>query len=150
MRYANFLAMGLLAALTACGTPTPNPDYSIKVVPNAEGTGYAAIPPNCPRWADNDINFFDNQPLPQFGCADARNMALMAERPQDMLEGRNESPASGVTAAGAVMRYENNQTRGLIYPSGQLTDSVDATTAPAAASGMTGETPLASPSPAGK
>ncbi|MGE3622714.1 MAG: CpaD family pilus assembly lipoprotein [Bdellovibrionales bacterium] len=112
-----------------------------------------ALPPACPRWSDNNVHFFDNQPLPQFGCADARNLAMMVEKPEDLLRGRDMGPASGVLTSGSIMRYNNNQTRGLIWFTPTPQNSVDATSAPTATSAMTGETPLnsgGSSSPLGK
>src|SRR5262249_2104124 len=103
-----------------------------------------AIPPTCVRWADNDLNFFDNQALPQFGCADARNLAMMVERPEDLVQGRDPGSARGVTTAGSILRYDSNQTRGLI-DLGQTPDtSVANPTAAAANSSLTGETPVSS------
>jgi type IV pilus biogenesis protein CpaD/CtpE len=106
-------SLGLLA-LAACGPITPAPDYAIRVAPNPDGSGYTAIPPTCQRWSDDDLNFFDNQPQPEFGCADARNLALEVERPEDLLQGRDPGPANGVTTAGTIVRYNNNLTRGLL------------------------------------
>ena len=151
-RFSTFIVVLGLLGLSGCSDLTPTPDYTIKVAPTADGRSQVAIPPECPRWTDNDLNFFDNQPMPQFGCADARNLALMVERPNDLLQGRPSGPANGVTSAGATMRYENNQTRGLVYIAPSSDNSADATTASTAASAMTGETPLAAPSasPLGK
>lgn len=137
------VALGLLG-LNGCGPITPAPDYTIKVVPTAEG--YAAIPPACPRWSDNGVDFTDNQPLPQFGCADARNLAMMVDRPEDLLQGRDSGPANGVTTAGSIVRYNNNQTRGLLYIAPTSDNGIDATTASTGASSMSGETPAATPS----
>lgn len=134
-----FLIAGLLG-LGACSV-SPAPDYTIQVIPATDGQAAQAIPPTCPRWSDNDLNFFDNQPLPQFGCADARNLAMMVERPQDLLQGRDPGPARGVTTSGTILRYDNNQTRGLIDLQQQPDTTPAATTAPVANSKLTGETP---------
>lgn len=128
-----------LIVLTGCEIypPTPRPDYTIGVVKTSKGL--TAIPPQCPSWATNVANPYDNQPLPQFGCANARNLALMTEQPGDLVRGRTLGPTSGVTMVGAMRRYNNNQTRGLIYVSPSVNDAVDVTTAPTSASSMTGE-----------
>jgi hypothetical protein len=139
------LMISFLLGLSACGPISPAPDYSIKVVPTADGN-YAAVPPSCVRPSDTDLNFFDNQPLPQFGCANARNLALMVDRPQDLLQGRDSGPANGVTTAGSILRYNSNQTRGLVYLATTPDNSADATTASTSSSGLSGETPAAAPS----
>ena len=143
MRFLNLVLVAGLAGLGACSI-TPAPDYAIKVVPASDGHPAQAIPPACPRWSDNDLNFFDNQPLPQFGCADARNLAMEVARPEDLLQGRNPGSARGVTAAGTIMRYDNNQTRGLVDLQQQPDTTPAATTAPSASSKLTGDTPEAS------
>jgi hypothetical protein len=142
-RLLNLCLMACLLGVAACGTSTP-PDYTIRVVPASDGQSAQAIPPTCPSWSGNDLNAFDNQPLPQFGCADARNLALMVDNPNDLLQGRQPGAASGVTTAGSIVRYNNNQTRGLM-DTGQQTDTTPAsTTAPVSNSSMSGETPEAS------
>jgi pilus assembly protein CpaD len=138
--FLKFCLVAGLLGIAACGPTTPAPDYTIRVIP-ATGTQAAqTIPPACPKWSDNDLNFFDNQPLPQFGCADARNLALMVDNPEDLLQGRNPGPANGVTTAGTIIRYNNNQARGLIDLGSQADTTAAATTAPTSNSKMTGET----------
>jgi hypothetical protein len=139
MCHSQFLI--LVAALLTVGcdlyTPTMKPDYTINVVPTAAGA--VAVAPTCPSWAENTLNPYDNQPLPQFGCASARNLAMMAERPEDLVKGRELGPTRGVPLVGAIRRYDNNQTRGLIFPSSQPDTVVDVTTASTPASTMTGD-----------
>jgi type IV pilus biogenesis protein CpaD/CtpE len=101
--------------------------------------GFVAIPPGCPSNVTDVTDPYDNQPRPQFGCADARNLAMMAERPEDIVKPRDLGPASGVTSTGAILRYNNNQTRGLIYTTSSPDSAVDTTTANTAASGITGD-----------
>jgi|GEM_PF-975337 hypothetical protein len=133
-----FFACGFLA-LTACDdlyTPTPRPYYVIRVTPTAQGD--VATPPTCASWNTDVVDPFDNQPTPQFGCATMRNLASMAENPDDLVEGRPLADARGVTSVGAVRRYDNNQPRGFIMPANE--DSQPAvTTASTAASAMTGD-----------
>jgi len=133
------LLLGLSSVLAACTSPyepTLRPDYSIRVIPTKQGG--LAIPPECPSWAEETADPFDNQPLPQFGCASARNLAAMVEKPEDLVIGRKLDNARGVLAVGAVRRYDNNQTRGLVMP-GPDNSQVAITTAPTAASEMTGD-----------
>lgn len=140
MKTASSLLLGFgFLALAACESPyapTPRPDYTIRVMPTAQGN--VAIPPTCPDWKTASADPFDNQPMPQFGCANARNLAGMVENPNDLIEGRALANARGVTAVGAIRRYDNNQPRGLITPSAEVSQ-VAATTAPTAASSLTGD-----------
>jgi hypothetical protein len=149
--FAGFFVLLLaFGPLGGCET-TPKPDYTIQVAPTPDGQGMVAVPPHCANWSDNGIDVpLDNQPLPEFGCADARNFAIMVDRPEDLLQGRNPGPANGVTTAGSILRYNNNQTRGLIYPSQATDNSVDTTTASSSASSLSGETPPPSGSSSGK
>ena len=126
-------------ALTACDpyTPTMKPDYTIKVVSTPKGS--VAIPPTCLSYAAEIQNPYDNQPQPQFGCATARNLAMAVERPDDLVRGRDLGPQRGVTAVGAIRRYDNNQTRGLISPSSSPDSAVDVTTATTPNSSMSGD-----------
>jgi hypothetical protein len=133
-----FLALGLLA-LSACGDPyqpTPRPDYAIRVTKTVQGS--IAVPPPCPGWTTAVSDPFDNQPLPQFGCATARNLAEMVEKPSDLVEGRKLANERGVHAVGEVRRYDNNQARGLIMPAAE-DSQVAVTTAPTATSALSGD-----------
>jgi type IV pilus biogenesis protein CpaD/CtpE len=114
MRISNFIIIGLLG-LTSCGITT-SPDYSIKLAPTADGQGYVAMPPACPAWSNNDLNLVDNQPLPQFGCATSRNLAIMVDRPEDLIKGRTPDAANGASSAAAMERYNTNKTTPLINP----------------------------------
>jgi len=136
-----FLAFGLLALMTlaACVDPyqpTMRPDYTIRVVPTAQGD--VAVPPGCPSWTNDTKDPFDEQPDPQFGCSSARNLALTVENPDDIVHGRTLDDARGVTAVGAVRRYDNNQPRGLIW-TGTEDNQAATTTASTGTSSMTGD-----------
>ena len=136
-----FSLFGLMA-LTACVdpyAPTLRPDYVIRVTPkDAQHQQSVATPPKCPSWNTALADPFDNQPLPQFGCAHARNLASMVENPNDLVEGRSLADARGVAAVGAVRRYDNNQPRGLITPDSDTSQQA-VTTAPTPTSAMTGD-----------
>lgn len=146
MRNIFTLSIASVALLTACDSlsgpqiypATPKADYSIHVVKDANGK-MVALPPECPAWSSSNTDPYDNQPLPQFGCATARNLALMVERPEDLVKGRDMGAGRAVTTVGAIRRYDNNQTRGLIYPSSAPDTVVDVTTAPTGSSAMTGD-----------
>lgn len=139
MRLSSLLLTASFAALMGCQLydPTLNPDYTIRVMPSEKGM--VAVAPDCPSWATDLANPYDNQPIPHFGCAQARNLAFMVEKPEDLVDPRELGPTRGVGMVGAIRRYDNNQTRGLIYLSPAVDTSVDITTAPTAASSMTGD-----------
>lgn len=139
MRVLSKLLLLSVIPLTACQIyqPTPKPDYTINVVPTSKGM--TAVPPTCPNWATDITDPYDNQPVPQFGCASARNLALMAEKPEDLVTGRDLGDTRGVKMVGAVRRYDNDQTRGLVYTSSSLDSAVDVTTSPSPNSSMTGD-----------
>lgn len=144
-RCAALCASLLLAmiATTSCVElpPTPKPDYKIHV--KAEDGKTTAIPPACASWNTDITDPFDNQPLPQFGCATARNLAMMVERPDDLVNGRPAGAPDAVTSLGAVIRYHNNQTRGLLW-TGSDPNTIATTTSSTPASSMTGETAASS------
>lgn len=130
----------LLAALSAAACvelpPTPKPDYAIHVkTRNGKAT---AVPPTCASWNTDVTDPFDNQPLPQFGCANARNLAYMIDRPEDLVDAREIGSPDAVTTLGSVIRYKNNQTRGLIW-TGTDASTVATTSASTPSSSLTGE-----------
>jgi hypothetical protein len=132
------LASSLLA-LAACVdpyAPTMRPDYAIRVVPTTQGP--LAVPPPCPSWNSAITDPYDNQPFPQYGCANARDLALTVENPDDLVEGRALGDARGVTEVGAIRRYDNNQSRGLIW-TGTEDNQAATTTASTGTSAMTGD-----------
>jgi len=131
----------MLVGLMAC-TPTATPNYTIGVQSTPQGM--VAIAPECLNWTANIENPYDNQPIPQFGCASARNLAFMVERPDDLIQGREIGTSSGVMAVGAMRRYENNQTRGILDPSTAPDSSLAVTSAPTASSSLSGGMPSGS------
>jgi type IV pilus biogenesis protein CpaD/CtpE len=140
MTYSRSVLLGFgLMALVACEDmypPTPRPNYTIRVEPTASGS--VAIPPECHSWNEAVANPLDSQPLPQFGCATARNLASLADNPNDLVEGRTLGHSRAVLSVGAIRRYDNNQTRGLIMPVSE-TSQVAATSATTATSSMSGD-----------
>ncbi|NTU76691.1 MAG: hypothetical protein HGA90_02595 [Alphaproteobacteria bacterium] len=116
------------ASLSACNdflTTAPTPDYRIQVMPSPYGKGMIAVPPECPDWRTTYSGSFENQPWPQYGCAQARNLAAQVDNPEDLLQGRDPGPASGEAAATSMARYISGKTEPLSDPnaptSGQST-----------------------------
>jgi hypothetical protein len=133
-------------ALAACDPydPTIRPDYSIRVKQTEKGN--VAVPPTCADWKGPIADPFDNQPMPQFGCANARNLAMMSEEPKDLVEGRTLDRERAVHAIGAVRRYDSEQTRTLVWPAAETSSLTvapsvsitgDATAAASSAGGQT-------------
>lgn len=132
------LSFVMLSTLTACDSlrnPTPQMDNRIRVV--QQGGQSVAVAPTCASWTGDEANPFDNQPFPQYGCATARNLAMMVENPNDLIQGRNMGSARGVLAVGGIRRYDDNVTRGLIW-TGTETNVVAVTTSSAPASNVKG------------
>ncbi len=129
-------SLGLIA-LTACSLydPTPRPDFTIHVMPTAKGN--EAVPPACPSWTGPGASPFDNQPLPQFGCSTARNLAMMSDEPKDLVEGRPLGPSRGVHDVGAIRRYDNDKTRSIILPAAE-TNSAAVTSSASMSGDVTG------------
>jgi hypothetical protein len=95
---------------------TPAPDQTIKIAPSLDGKHSLAIPPECPNWRTADLSPFENQPLPQFGCANARNLAAMVDRPEDLVSGRDSGDANGAVAAAGMQLYLQGKTAAFIDP----------------------------------
>ena len=144
MRLFTALITLSLLGLAACDMPsTARPDYTIHVIPDPHGA--TAVPPDCVSWRGNEPNSFDNQSLPQFGCATARNLALMVDRPEDLLSGRDLGPADGAMAVNSLQNYHNNMTRELLDPALNSTSKA-VTTAPSQPATSSASTTAAPPS----
>lgn len=94
-----------------------HPDHRIVVAPAAPGSStLRAYPPECPAWTAHHPDPNDNMPQPQVGCATQRNLALMIDRPDDLVVGRPLSPGDGQRDAAALQRYHDNKVSGLYDP----------------------------------
>lgn len=109
------LALSFL--ITGCVTDdSVAPDYRIRLAPSPSGKGYVALPPECGNWEQQFGSPQENVASPNFGCATSRNLAVMIERPEDLIEPRKMSPADGVASASAIDRYRAGKTFPLIDP----------------------------------
>ena len=129
----------LLAMLAACADP-----YQPTLRPRLHHSGdaEAARPPsrrNCPSWASETTDPYDNQPVPQFGCANARNLALMAEQPRDLVTGPRPGPAPRRDGGRLDAALQQQPDRAALYLASCTDWSVDITTAPTATSTISGE-----------
>lgn len=121
MRFPVFLGVCASVALMVSGCESLNdapraPDYRIQVVPSPDGNGYIAIPPTCPDWRTETTDPWDNNPWPQYGCATQRNLAMMIDRPEDLVRGRDLSAANGTVVAAGMARYQKGKTTALVDP----------------------------------
>lgn len=106
------------ATLGGCTNPfrvAPAPDTTIKMVTGPDG-GLEAVPPPCPSWWTETLGPWQNEPWPQYGCANERNLAAMVDNPEDLAKGRDMSPALGSKAATSMRRYNLEKTMPLIDP----------------------------------
>ena len=138
MHMRNLVVLTSLIALGACQMydPTEKPDYTIRVM-QSNGI-YTAIPPNCPSWSTATLDPYDNQRDPQFGCSSARNLAMMVDKPEDLVHPRSTDPGRSVSDVGAIKRYDNSQTRGLIWTSTDP-NQISTTTSSTATSPLAGD-----------
>jgi hypothetical protein len=93
----------------------PAPDYRIRIMTGADGQ-LVAVPPKCPDWRTSNTGPLQNEPWPQYGCASTRNLAAMVEKPEDLQQGRDMSPALGSKAALSMRHYNMEKTTPLIDP----------------------------------
>lgn len=98
MRY---LALPLLAVLAACAGSSEQPEMqgvnrTIDVTREADGT-YKAHAPKCPKWDDETLTRYSNDPMPQLGCATAGNLAKMIADPADLVRDKTKAdkPVNG-------------------------------------------------------
>lgn len=110
------LLVSALAFTTLLGgcEAAPKPDYRIKLMSAPNGKGVVAVPPECPSWTDVASGPLENQPWPQYGCAQARNLAAQIERPEDLIQGRPSDRIDAEVNAAAVDRYRLGRTKQLI------------------------------------
>jgi type IV pilus biogenesis protein CpaD/CtpE len=130
-KHSLFVLAAAAVLLSGCSNPfaeAPAPDYRIRLETMPDGQ-LAAVPPECPDWRTSVPGPFQNEPWPQYGCANTRNLASMVERPEDLVAGRDSGQASSETAAGSMERYITGKTRALIDPNAK------APVAPSAAGG---------------
>lgn len=105
----------LLLVSTLCGCEIgPKPDNRIELISSPDGKRTVAVPPECLSWHEAANGPLENQPWPQHGCAQARNLAAQVVRTEDLAEGRPLGSADGVVTAGSIENYRAGKTRALI------------------------------------
>ncbi len=108
------LALTVLVLLTGCeSNPTPAVDTRIKLATSPDGKT-VALPPECGQWQHGFGEPWQNEPWPNYGCAQAHNLAVTVERPEDLIAPIPSAVSDGVTAASSVDRYRAGKTVPLI------------------------------------
>ena len=64
----------------------------------------------------NNKGYFDNKPYYNFGCANQRNLAAMVDNPSDLVQPREETPASTPRRNIAFDKYRKGTTTTTNYP----------------------------------
>lgn len=121
MRWKQFLVALALPAILLCGcsnpyAAAPAPDYRIRLVTEPNGQ-LAAVPQECPDWRTDVPGPLQNEPWPQYGCANTRNLAVMVEQPEDLILGRDSGYANAENTSSSMLRYMAGKTTPLIDPS---------------------------------
>lgn len=121
------LILPLLLAFTACSgdgesAPQQGVNRTIDVTKNADGS-YKATAPKCPKWNDETLDRYANDPMPQLGCATAGNLAKMIADPADLVRDKTKAdkPANGdgerLSAATRAYRGNNITTMSTVSTS---------------------------------
>lgn len=79
---------------------------------------YVVKLPACPDWSARPGLIFDNQSLPDFGCATAVNFGLMVANPADLAGVEDDEPATGERQAKALERYRTDTVKPFIEGGG--------------------------------
>ena len=122
------LAMFSIAlALSACTDPSLHSDYSIKLVPSANGKAVLAVPPECIN-QDTLLDPWDNGISPQFGCAVSRNLAMQVETPSDLTDPKELGHPDAVLSSASIIDYRAGMTKQLIDAKAEAPSSSTNTT----------------------
>ncbi|HVY12288.1 MAG TPA: CpaD family pilus assembly lipoprotein [Alphaproteobacteria bacterium] len=114
-----FTSAALLGVLllSGCGTADQaRPDYRIGVLHDNETGRAVALAKPCPTWHQHIGEGLENHFEPQFGCADAYNLAHEIERPTDLISGRRPADAEAAPGVLGIERYREDKTKQLINP----------------------------------
>ena len=120
-----FPVFALLLAVGGCAQweNAPAPDYRIGLGPASDGK-MVAVPAPCPDWRTHNLGSFQNDPWPQYGCASARNLAVMIDQPADLVAGRPLGHANAETTSAAMERYITGKTMPLMDPNAAAPQNV--------------------------
>jgi hypothetical protein len=107
------VCLAVTTLLGACEV-APSPDHTIKLMPSADGKRTIAVPPECLSWHNYANGPLENQPWPQYGCAQARNLAAQVERPEDLVAGKPLGSGDAVLSSASIQNYRAGKTKALI------------------------------------
>lgn len=102
------LAVPLLFSLAACTNdgetaPMQGVNRTIDVSRNTDGS-YKATAPACPKWNDETLSRYANDPMPQLGCATAGNLAKMIADPADLVRDKTKGDKQ-ITGDGEALSH---------------------------------------------
>jgi len=103
----------VLATLGGCAD-APKPDHRIKLMPSADGKHTVVVPPECLSWHDVRLSPEENHPWPQYGCANARNLAAQVDRPEDLMNPKDLGYGDPVYTSATIQNYRSSRTKPLI------------------------------------
>ncbi|MDD2324422.1 MAG: CpaD family pilus assembly lipoprotein [Alphaproteobacteria bacterium] len=119
--------------LAACAEPALHPDYSVKLVPSANGKATLAVPPECVS-QDTLLDPWNNGTSPQLGCAMARNLAMQVENPADLTTPKELGHPDPVVSSASIVDYRAGKTKELMDAKAEAPSSTSNSTG-------SGETP---------
>jgi pilus assembly protein CpaD len=97
---------GVPRARVLVGTRAPDGDGRVEL----GFVAYGAHVANCTdTWNENLTNTWDNQPMPNFGCAVQNNVAAMVADPRDLVQPRTMDDASAARRTAVVGHYEKGE-----------------------------------------
>ncbi|HYG89080.1 MAG TPA: CpaD family pilus assembly lipoprotein [Azospirillum sp.] len=113
------LALPVAIALAGCyASPTEIPEWPVTVVPAAgQPNRVVAVPPECgpaPTTVKKLSGTSWHNPYLGLGCSQARNFAVQAEEPRDLLGGRPLGPADAEREGLAIQRYRKGEEKDLM------------------------------------
>lgn len=106
------LTLGLAACASGGEENAQGISRTIDVSRNADGT-YQATAPTCPKWDDETLDRYANDPMPQLGCATAGNLSKMIADPADLVraetKGGRKNMGDGAALSHGVTKYRSGR-----------------------------------------
>lgn len=117
----------LAITLSSCADPVVPSDYSVKLVPSANGKAMLAVPPECVS-QDTPVDPWNNGISPQFGCTVSRNLALQIDNPSDMTDPKELGHPDPVLSSASIIDYRAGMTKALMDAKAEAPSSSSSST----------------------